>query len=104
MHVGNQSLRVASSVWTERLDDAIAQSFRTGQVVGGTNGLLTVGPFKVISDGSLNTRTAFCHDPYAASGGAGDERGVLLVSLEALSSTHASRNRCRLRLRGACNR
>ncbi len=86
MNVGNQSLRVASAVWPDRLDDAIAQSFRTGQVVDGTNGLLTVGPFKVLSDGSLNTRTAFCHDPYAASGGAGDEHGVLLVSLDALST------------------
>ncbi len=72
MAAGNHSLRVASAVWPERLDDAIAQSLRTGHVVDGTEGLLTVGPFKVISDGSLNTRTAFCHDPYAVSGG--DER------------------------------
>jgi predicted amidohydrolase YtcJ len=86
MATGNHSLRVASAVWPERLDDAIAQALRTGHVVDGTDGLLTVGPFKVISDGSLNTRTAFCHDPYAVSGGAGDERGMLLVSLDALST------------------
>jgi predicted amidohydrolase YtcJ len=82
---GNHSLRVAAAVWTERLDDAIAQSVRTGQVVAGTNGLLTVGPFKVISDGSLNTRSAFCHEPYASSGGAGDGTGILLVPLDELS-------------------
>jgi predicted amidohydrolase YtcJ len=86
MAAGTYSLRVASAVWPERLDDAIAQSLRTGQAVDGTDGLLTVGPFKVISDGSLNTRTAFCHDPYAVSSGAGDERGMLLVSLDALST------------------
>jgi hypothetical protein len=82
---GNHSLRVAGAVWTERLDDAIASSLRTGQVVAGTNGLLSVGPFKVITDGSLNTRTAFCHDPYASSNDGSDERGVLLVPLDALS-------------------
>ena len=82
---GNHSLRVAASVWTERLDDAIAQSLRTGQVVAGTKGLLTVGPFKVITDGSLNTRTAFCHDAYAASNDGSDERGVSLVPPDELS-------------------
>lgn len=82
---GNHSLRVAASVWTERLDDAIEQSLRTGQVVPGTGGLLTVGPFKVITDGSLNTRTAFCHDPYAASNHGSDERGILLVPLDELT-------------------
>jgi len=82
---GNHSLRVAGAVWTERLDDAIAQSLRTGQVVADTSGLLTVGPFKVISDGSLNTRTAFCHDVYATANDGSDERGVLLVPLDELS-------------------
>jgi predicted amidohydrolase YtcJ len=82
---GNHSLRVAASVWTERLEDAIAQSLHTGQVVAETNGLLTVGPFKVIADGSLNTRTAFCHDPYAASNDGSDERGVFLVPPDELS-------------------
>jgi predicted amidohydrolase YtcJ len=82
---GNHSLRVAASVWTERLDDAIAQSLCTGQVVAGTNGLLTVGPFKVITDGSLNTRTAFCHDPYAASNDDSDGRGVFLVPFDELA-------------------
>jgi predicted amidohydrolase YtcJ len=83
---GNHSLRVAASVWTERLGDAIAHSLRTGQVVPGTNGLLTVGPFKVITDGSLNTRTAFCHEPYAASNDGGDGRGVFVVPPEELSN------------------
>lgn len=83
---GNHSLRVAASVWTERLDDAVAQSLRTGRVVPGTDGLLTAGPFKVITDGSLNTGTAFCHDAYSAATGAGDECGVLLVPPDELST------------------
>jgi predicted amidohydrolase YtcJ len=85
MSGGMYPLRVASAVWPERLDDAIARSLRTGQVVPETDGRLTVGPFKVITDGSLNTRTAFCHDSYAPPNAAGDARGVLLVPLEALS-------------------
>ncbi len=80
---GNRSLRVVSAVWPERLDDAIASNLHTRDVVGGTDGLLSVGPLKVITDGSLNTRTAFCHEPYR--GGATDQqRGVLLVGLDEL--------------------
>jgi hypothetical protein len=82
---GNRSLRVVSAVWSERLDDAVARRLRTGDVVDGTRGLLTVGPLKVLTDGSLNTRTAFCHEAYAAPAGADDERGVLLVGVDELS-------------------
>lgn len=57
-------VRVACGVWTSSLDAAIARGLRTGDVVPDTDGLVTMGPFKVIADGSLNTRTAACHDPY----------------------------------------
>jgi predicted amidohydrolase YtcJ len=83
---GQHPIRVASAVWSERLDDAIAQSLRTGQVIADTDGLLTVGPFKVISDGSLNTRTAYCHDAYMTSDSGGDTCGVLLVGPDELSA------------------
>ncbi|MEJ8280767.1 amidohydrolase [Pseudonocardia spirodelae] len=63
---GVTGLRVEASVWPERLDDALATGLRTGDVVEGTGGLLTAGPLKVITDGSLNTRTAYCYDPYPA--------------------------------------
>ncbi len=83
---GNRRLRVISAVWPEHLDDAIARRLHTGDIVDGTDGLLSVGPLKVITDGSLNTRTAFCHDPYhAVTGAAAEERGVLLVDLDELS-------------------
>ena len=43
----------------------------------------TVGPFKVITDGSLNTRTAYCFDEYPASRAA-DAHGLLTVPPEEL--------------------
>ncbi|WP_370947752.1 amidohydrolase family protein [Amycolatopsis sp. cg5] len=49
------------------LDLAISRGLRTGDVVPDSGGLLTVGPLKVFVDGSLNTRTAYCHDPYPGS-------------------------------------
>ncbi|MWB97355.1 amidohydrolase family protein [Agromyces seonyuensis] len=57
-------LRVAFGVYTLDLDRALALGLATGQVVAGTDGLVEVGPYKVITDGSLNTRTAWCFDPY----------------------------------------
>lgn len=83
---GNRRLRIVSAVWPEHLEDAISRHLHTGGGVDGTYGLLTAGPLKVIIDGSLNTRTAFCHDPYPSVTGAGsEERGVLLVDLDELS-------------------
>ena len=49
----------------------------------GTGGLLTMGPLKVVTDGSLNTRTACCDDPYPGLTGA-HARGVLLVAPDEL--------------------
>ena len=79
---GNGSLRVVSAFWPERLDDAIAQHLRTGDAIDGTAGLLTMGPLKILADGSLNTRTAYCHDAYL---GSAHERGLLLVQPGELS-------------------
>jgi predicted amidohydrolase YtcJ len=52
---------------------------RTGDPIPGTGGLLTMGPLKVISDGSLNTRTAYCHDPYPGLESSAHPCGMLLV-------------------------
>jgi len=82
---GNRSLRVVSAVWPERLDDALAQRLHTGVAVEGAGALLTVGPLKIIIDGSLNTRTAYCYDAYPDGAGAPGDFGVLLVPLDELS-------------------
>ncbi|MFD5654006.1 amidohydrolase family protein [Streptomyces sp. NPDC127039] len=57
-------LRVAASIWLPQLEGAIAHGLRTGRPLPVPSGLLEVGPFKLLTDGSLNTRTALCHDPY----------------------------------------
>ncbi|WP_311836113.1 amidohydrolase family protein [Cellulomonas fimi] len=77
-------VRVAASAWPEYLDRPVAEELATGDVVGGTGGLLTMGPLKVITDGSLNTRTAYCHDPYPGLGAAAGSHGVLSVPPEEL--------------------
>jgi predicted amidohydrolase YtcJ len=59
------------------LDETIARGLRTGEEVGD---LLTVGPLKIFMDGSLNTRTAFCHQHYPG----GDYDGELLEPLDEL--------------------
>ncbi|MBW0093683.1 amidohydrolase family protein [Pseudonocardia sp. KRD-184] len=76
---GAGALRVAVSVWPSHLDDAVARGLRTGDEVAGTGGLLTMGPLKILTDGSLNTRTAYCHEPYAFPPDAAHPCGMLLV-------------------------
>ena len=72
---GFRSLRVDAAVYPEHLGRALGEAMRTGQELPGGNGLLRVGPLKVLIDGSLNTRTAYCVDPYPHGG-----RGLLTVS------------------------
>ncbi len=73
---GFDLLRVRAGVWEDRLDDVVGEGLRTGDPIAGT---VTQGPLKVISDGALNTRTAWCHDPYPDGG-----HGVLSVPPERL--------------------
>ncbi len=73
---GFDLLRVRAGVWEDRLDGVVGAGLRTGDLVAGT---VTQGPLKVISDGALNTRTAWCHDPYPDG-----TRGVVNVPPERL--------------------
>ena len=76
---GNDLLRVECGIYPEHLDRAIESGLRTGDLIASTGGLLSVGRLKVISDGSLGSRTAFCaHDYPGAVGPA--RRGVLNVT------------------------
>lgn len=60
---GFSHLRVEAAVWPEHLDAAVIAGHRTGDALT-PDGLIRMGPLKIISDGSLNTRTAWCEDPY----------------------------------------
>lgn len=58
---GFDGLRVEFGVYPQHLERAIGEGLHSGAVVSET---VSVGPLKVITDGSLNTRTAYCCDPY----------------------------------------
>jgi len=60
---GADHLRVDAAVWPQRLEKAIADGLRTGDALEPT-GQITMGRLKIVVDGSLNTRTALCHDIY----------------------------------------
>ncbi|WP_346007827.1 amidohydrolase [Janibacter terrae] len=82
---GLDLLRVRTCTYPEGLDDAIAAGARTGDVLDAT-GLVTMGPLKVITDGSLNTRTAWCCEPFVTDDDLGDPRGKRNVDPEELTA------------------
>jgi len=61
---GFRGLRVKAGVYPDDFGAVVAAGIRTGSAIDGSDGLLTGGPFKLFTDGSLNTRTAWCTDPY----------------------------------------
>ncbi|UWE10897.1 amidohydrolase [Actinacidiphila bryophytorum] len=69
--------RVTCAVYPAHLDEAVARGLRTGDVLPGTGGLVRVGPLKLFVDGSLNTRTALCNEPYPGMPASGQEYGIL---------------------------
>jgi predicted amidohydrolase YtcJ len=71
---GVDVLRVRTATYASTFDRVLSAGLRTGQVLD-RQGLVTMGPLKVIFDGSLNTRTAYCCAPYP--GRTADWRGVL---------------------------
>lgn len=81
---GFDSHRVRAGVWPEFLEGAITAGRRTDTPIPGTGSLACTGSLKIISDGSLNTRTAWCHDPYPGGGW-----GAANLSEEELRTTMA---------------
>lgn len=62
---GADLLRIRMATYADTLEDVIAAGLHTGDTLPGGDDRLTMGPLKIISDGSLNTRTAWCCQPYA---------------------------------------
>lgn len=70
-HEGCDLLRIRWSPYAGRLDSVRAAGLCSGAPLPGADNRLTVGSLKIISDGSLGTRTAWCREPYAVTGGFG---------------------------------
>jgi predicted amidohydrolase YtcJ len=70
-HEGCDLLRIRWSPYADQLGSVRAARLRTGARLPGGDARCTVGSLKIISDGSLGTRTAWCCEPYADTGGRG---------------------------------
>ncbi len=87
--VGVELLRIKVGAYIDTLSEFVAAGLRTGDPLPGCGPLVTMGSLKIISDGSLNTRSAWCCDPYAVGGGtgaanlpAGNLRGLMIHAHE----------------------
>ena len=78
--LGLDTLRVRASTYLYGLEATIADGLRTGDPLPGGGTVATMGPLKIIADGSLGTMTALCCEPYAGH----DTRGTCNVSPEEL--------------------
>ncbi|CAB4713843.1 MAG: amidohydrolase family protein [Actinobacteria bacterium] len=91
---GCDLLRIRMSTYAEGLDAVLAAGLRTGDPLPGCDDRATMGPLKIISDGSLNTRTAWCCEPYADAhrleypAGQANLSGVELRELLATAHAH----------------
>lgn len=81
---GCDLLRVRVATYADGLEDVIALGLRTGDRLVDGDDRLAMGPLKIISDGSLNTRTAWCCEPYADGG-----TGAANLAAHELSALHA---------------
>ncbi|WP_405857146.1 amidohydrolase [Streptomyces sp. NBC_01515] len=70
------AVRVSAAVYPSHLEAAIQRGLRTGDEVGADGSLVRMGPLKLFTDGSLNTRTALCRDPYPGLEGTDGAHGI----------------------------
>ncbi|MBY4402804.1 amidohydrolase family protein [Rhodococcus fascians] len=82
LSAGSPAVRVATTVWPQWLDEALDRGERTGDV-SAVSDMIRRGPLKVMLDGSLNTRTACCHDRYPGVDG-DNAYGLLLETRDGL--------------------
>lgn len=81
---GLDSIRVRAATYPDELEQVAALGLRTGDLLVPGHDLVTMGPLKIISDGSLNTLTAWCCEPYLNSAHLEHPRGLPNYDLEAL--------------------
>ncbi len=65
----------------EKIQDFLDNGYHTGWNMG--NGLFTLGPLKLLSDGALGARTAYLNEPYSD---VPDQRGMLLFETDELKA------------------
>ncbi|RZI95996.1 MAG: metal-dependent hydrolase, partial [Microbacterium sp.] len=82
LSAGFDTTRVSFGVYPALLDRAIAEGLETGDALDPA-GLVRMGPLKVITDGSLGTRTAACSHAYP---GDPHNHGVLTVAPDELQA------------------
>lgn len=80
LEAGFDTLRVSFGVYPALLETAIAAGLATGDALDPA-GLVRMGPLKVITDGSLGTRTAACSHHYPGEPG---NSGVLTIRPDVL--------------------
>ncbi|MFB9732527.1 amidohydrolase [Ornithinimicrobium kibberense] len=90
------ALRARVGVYPEGLEEVLAAGVRTGDTIRATDGLVTMGPLKIISDGSLNTRTAWCCQPYADGASLAEPAGAPNLGGEELVDLLATARRAGL--------
>jgi predicted amidohydrolase YtcJ len=64
-------VRIRVATYADGLDAVVHAGFRTDDTLPGSPDTVTMGPLKIISDGSLNSRTAWCCEEYADGSGSG---------------------------------
>jgi predicted amidohydrolase YtcJ len=82
---GLDSIRVRAATYADDLEQVAALGLRTGDPLLDGHDLVTMGPLKVISDGSLNTLTAWCCDPYVGGEHLEHPRGLPNLPVEELT-------------------
>ncbi|MGA8255691.1 MAG: amidohydrolase family protein, partial [Nocardioides sp.] len=95
---GCDLLRIRMATYGDRLEQVIEAGRRTGQPLDERDNRLTMGPLKIISDGSLNTRTAWCCEPYADGGAPGQPSGAPNLAPHELQSLLARAHMSGLRV------
>ncbi len=89
---GFDAVAVEAAVYVQHLHQVGELGLRTGDALPGTDGdVVRLGPLKALADGALNTRTAYCADPYPDG-----STGIPTMSLDEIGAVLRQARRMRL--------